>query len=233
MRCALVDDDVYYHNRFKSILENKQFDIILNTFSDTDSFYRTNRITKYDVVFLDIEMPGTNGIELAEQLHNSRSDSLVVFITNRSDTVFQAFGLNVIGFIEKEKINIQLPSVMRKIQSELSLRRYLNIKLHNGDYVKINSAEVIYCEISIRKIYLYLSDQHKYILNYPTISEVFKMFDSNSFVFVNRSVFVNLNKISYLGHSYLRLEGVDKQIIDISKYRYNDVKKLYMRSLSL
>lgn len=69
--------------------------------------------TKFDVYFLDIEMPGTDGIEVCRQIHTgipatsntpdapAAPDALVVFISNKEELVFQSFEVQPFRFMRK------------------------------------------------------------------------------------------------------------------------------------
>lgn len=54
-----------------------------------------------DVLVLDIEMPGANGIEIKDQLAKKGRSPLIIFATNYADAMSRAFNTNVIGFLVK------------------------------------------------------------------------------------------------------------------------------------
>ena len=227
MKCTFIDDDPYYLKTFKKLLNDYDRTIELDLFDNTMTFYKYLSTKRYDVIFLDIEMPGTDGITIAEKLHGENNAALIVFVTNRSETVFRAFGLNVIGFIVKENISSQLPIVMDKVKNELGQRVSVALLLKNGSSVTILQSSVLYCEIMLRKILLYTIDGKQYALNYKTISEVFSFFDQNTFIFVNRSVFINIKKIVEWSPQYVILYN-STQKLDVSRDRSKAVKNAYL-----
>ena len=232
MKCAFIDDDSHYLEIFKDILWQYDDTIELDLFNNAADFFNHLSKSRYDVIFLDIEMPETDGITIAEQLHNDNDNALIVFVTNRSETVFRAFGLNVIGFIVKDTISSQLPAVMNKVMNELSQRSDVLLSLKNGTSIKILQSSVLYCEIILRKIYLYTTDQKEYNLNYKTIQDVYSLFDHNTCMFVNRSVFVNIKKVVECTPKYVTLQGTNTPI-DISRDRSKYVKEAYLKSTRL
>ena len=227
MKCTFIDDDSYYLKTFKRILNNYDSTIDLDLFDNTETFFNYLSTKRYEVIFLDIEMPGTDGISIAERLHNENNDALIIFVTNRSETIFRAFGLNVIGFIVKDKISSELPIVMDKAKNELGQRISVTLQLKNGSSVKILHSSVLYCEILLRKISLYTIDGKRYALNYKTIREVFSHFDHNTFIFVNRSVFINIKKIVEWNPQYVILWNSNVRI-DVSRDRSKAVKNAYL-----
>lgn len=229
MKCAFIDDDTYYLKIFRKILSNYNYLFELDLFDNTEVFLKRLSSVKYDVIFLDIEMPGTNGITIAENLHEENNDAFIVFVTNRSETVFRAFGLNVIGFIVKEKISSQLPYVMEKIESELHQKTCVSIPLQNNTSIRIHQSSVLYCEIVLRKVFLHTAENKVYALKCRTIKEAYSYFDQNTFIFVNRSEFVNVKKIVEWNPKYIVINNINKRI-DVSRDRSKDVKKAYLKN---
>jgi len=229
MKCAFIDDDLFYLKTFKKVLSNYNCMLELDLFDNSEVFFKQISKVKYDVVFLDIEMPGTNGITIAEHLHEENNDALIVFVTNRSETVLRAFGLNVIGFIVKEKISSQLPYVMEKIERELYQKTCISIPLQNNTSISIHSSSVLYCEIVLRKVFLHTVDKKTYALKCRTIKDAFSYFDQNTFIFVNRSEFVNIKRIVEWNPKYIVINSIDKRI-DVSRDRSKDVKEAYLKN---
>lgn len=56
---------------------------------------------KPDILFLDVEMPGENGIDVKDRLAREADGPLIIFVTNYKDAVSRAFNRNVIGFLVK------------------------------------------------------------------------------------------------------------------------------------
>ena len=71
----------------------------------------------YSAVFLDIEMPGMDGIKVKEILQHTNPHTNIIFLTSHDERVMEAFGRNVVGFVtkpvEKEKILPILGKVVR------------------------------------------------------------------------------------------------------------------------
>lgn len=229
MKCAFIDDDPNYLNTFSKILRNYNCMVELDLFNSTEDFFKHLSMKRYDVIFLDIEMPGTDGITIAENLHKDNNDALIIFVTNRSETVFRAFGLNVIGFIVKENISSQLPYVMEKIESELYQKASVSIQLQNNTSIRIPLSSVLYCEIVLRKVFLHTVDKKIYTLRCKTIKDAFSYFNQNTYIFVNRSVFVNVKKIVEWNPRYITLNSINKRI-DVSRDRSKDVRDAYLKN---
>lgn len=73
----------------------------------------------FDAVFLDIQMPETDGMELADELRKNSRDVYISFLTNRDDLVFRSFEYQPFAFIRKEVVDEELPGVLRRLLDRL------------------------------------------------------------------------------------------------------------------
>lgn len=69
--------------------------------SDPAEVQRLAKKIKPDLIWLDIEMPGRNGLELAAEIKTVLPDTNIVFVTGYSDYAVDAFGMHVSGYVLK------------------------------------------------------------------------------------------------------------------------------------
>lgn len=129
MNVALVDDEDVCNNNLKELLMqygNCNFDIkVFNNGNDLLS----EDIKKYDLIFLDIEMPSINGLELAIKLWEINKNVLIFYVSSYISFVTDAINKNAFTFISK-------PIIKEKLYMEIDRA----IKLHNLRTKKINLA---------------------------------------------------------------------------------------------
>lgn len=65
-----------------------------------------------DIYFLDIELPGTNGMELARRIRDSQPDALILFLTAHDEYVFQAFYVSALRYVRKDRLDAELPEAL-------------------------------------------------------------------------------------------------------------------------
>jgi len=100
IRTLLVDDEPLSVRGLWSVLEtDDQVEIVGACDSGTDAVQAIERLLP-DLVFLDIEMPGINGIEIARQI-SSRGSPLVVFVTAFEQHAIDAFTLQALDYVLK------------------------------------------------------------------------------------------------------------------------------------
>ena len=62
----------------------------------------------YDLVFLDVEMPGLNGIETAKELRHMDSNVVIMFITNMAQYAIHGYEVEAVDYVLKPQLTIQM-----------------------------------------------------------------------------------------------------------------------------
>ena|GEM_PF-925053 len=88
--------------------------------------------SSFDIVLLDIEMPGINGMQTAIELREQGKDSQIIFVTSHSSYVFDAFNVDASNFLVKPVTDKKLFSVMDKAVKRI---------LKNDDSDRVSAAE--------------------------------------------------------------------------------------------
>ena len=101
IKVVLVDDEVRALNRLKLLLSNFPETIVLNQFEHADECIEFIIKNEPDLVFLDIEMPGKSGLEIAEDINKNFIDSKIVFITAHEHYAIKAIKNNVFDYLLK------------------------------------------------------------------------------------------------------------------------------------
>lgn len=104
MKALIVDDEHLALLHFKKMLERTNAFQSIMAYQDPVEALEHPETPAVDAVFLDIEMPGVNGIELAEAIQSMNENIQVVFITAYNEFAIKAFELNAIDYLLKPVI---------------------------------------------------------------------------------------------------------------------------------
>ncbi|MGE5704911.1 MAG: response regulator [Clostridia bacterium] len=118
MKAILIDDErlaLLYLERQLSGIEGMQ---IVGTFEDPFIGKRAIETSDVDLVFLDIQIPQLSGMELAEQLMESKPGLHIVFVTGYDDYAIRAFELNALDYILKPVRRERLLNTIQRIRSD-------------------------------------------------------------------------------------------------------------------
>lgn len=135
LRVILIDDEPLALEYLGRQLEkNRQIEIVKKfTYFEIGKYH--SLLKEVDLVFLDIEMPGINGLELAEQMTEINSSLSIVFVTAFNEYAVQAFDLNALDYLIKpvkfERLQKSLERVeMKKNQRKLPLTNEKELRIN-------------------------------------------------------------------------------------------------------
>ncbi|WP_271808368.1 response regulator [Clostridium beijerinckii] len=101
LNVVIVDDELPVLNLLKMFLQKTGQVNVLEIFTDPIEAYENIINLKPDVVFLDIEMPEMNGLELANNLIEQNDELMIVFVTGYNQYAVEAFQVNALDYILK------------------------------------------------------------------------------------------------------------------------------------
>jgi two-component system, LytTR family, response regulator len=148
LKAVIVDDEILVANFLKIQLESTGLTSVIGQFQKPSAALSEILHLKPDVVFLDIEMPGMNGIELGTKLLNTSMDLDIIFVTAYNQYAIDAFKLNAIHYLlkpaDEEDIRVALERVIekKKVYSKIELTDGLRIELLGHIKIFQNSKEI-------------------------------------------------------------------------------------------
>jgi two-component system LytT family response regulator len=112
MKAIIVDDERLARQELKTMLaEHKDIEVIAECANANEAKEKIN-LLKPDVVFLDIQMPGKNGLELAQELHPLPE---LIFITAHDEYALRAFEVNALDYLLKPVQPQRLAETLKKL----------------------------------------------------------------------------------------------------------------------
>lgn len=171
-----------------------------------------NYLKKYptDIIFLDIEMPNLNGIDLYKQISQK---TLVIFISSRADYAVEGFNLNALDYLLKPFTFERFKQATDKANDYFAVTN--NQKAQHifvrADYSlqKIALDDIMYVEALDDYLKIYLTNQ-KTIVARMTMKAILEKLPSSDFIRVHRSFIVPIKKVEGLRNKTLQLG--DKKI---------------------
>jgi|GEM_PF-4646947 len=183
MRIALVDDD---HNFVMHVAETIQ----KGTGIVPDVYESPHLPEAYDILVLDIEMPGQTGIELAEDVLKSHPDTSIIFFTSHQDYVFSSFKVHPYDYILKDHPETLLPSVKSLLAAK---SKSVLIVTHRGLTTSVNIADISYIESFGHKTYFHMAEGDV-VPSGDTLADIEKTLDDR-FYRLNRSTVIQWSHV--------------------------------------
>lgn len=208
MKIALCDDEPQITNLLKDYLQiyfGKSCKI--DTFNLGPELLRSS--LNYKIIFLDISLGDTNGIDLAKQIRHKNKYVFIVFITNYQQYCHQAFSVHAFAYLIKPIKKNELFHTLKEIelyQQKDIQENVIRLKVTGGTIqLKIN--QIFYFEYIGRKVYMISESQNTYV-NY-TLSELFVLLQDMDFAMPHRAYILNLRKIKSINKYDIILENND------------------------
>lgn len=120
MRVILVDDERLALASLNSMLQNIDNCAVIGMFRNAEEAIARLGELRPDVVFLDIHMPGMNGLEAIESIRAIVPDIEIVLVTAHAEYALNAFGLDVLDYVLKPLSRERLHNTVQRLKRRLS-----------------------------------------------------------------------------------------------------------------
>lgn len=221
MRIAIVDDEKFYLERIRSIVEQTLPEYETKCYQDVSEFIK--EADEFAIVLLDIAMPGEDGIELAKKLR--QKGCVIIFVTSMKERMQEAFGKHVEGFVLKEDLVDQLPKVLEIVDESLYIDHNFIYKDELGRENKLAISSIYYLEVYRKDVYVYKKDEKIHLPN-MTLKECYNQLDRN-FVYASRHMIVNVAHMVHLNKQY-QIFMDNEEVLYTNRYCYKDVREKFM-----
>lgn len=227
---AIIEDEkvqLELLNKYvKKWSSSKGIRVSIENFYNAESFYfKWSMDKRHEILLLDVQMPGKNGIELAKKVRNENSDVKIIFITAVTDYIQAGYDVEAINYlikpIKEEKLYECLDRALDKISKE---EKAILIEAE-GEFNKINQKDILYIEAFAHYIEINTL-QNKYTTR-KSIGTIEKELDKNMFVRCHRSYVVGLRYINSIKSTQLELDN--GEIIPVSRRRYQDTNVAFIK----
>ena len=122
IRAIVVDDEQLALRHLMKKLQTIETVEVVGSFSNARDVLKGMKTLDFNVAFLDIELPGLSGLDLADLLKEWNKDVFIVFVTAYRDYAVQAFELHSIDYLMKPIMSERLEKTILRIQEQLEKR---------------------------------------------------------------------------------------------------------------
>lgn len=234
LRLFLVDDEHSAIRRLERAIEGIEDVAIVGIANDGEEAFEKLRSANADVVFLDIEMPRLNGVELARRLRQCAT-AQIIFVTALSEWAVEAFTLEAADYVLKPVQNDRIVEAIARARRRLAEASVAHEKSAPEFPPSIAEPEkAIWIPKGISKVRVFIDDivrveaSKDYALIYTsnntvilrsTMKQLSERFDRTDLIRVHRSAFLNLKlvlKAEYAGRRLARLHTEDGAVVEVS-----------------
>lgn len=229
MRILICDDEEKHLNQLKLHIEEYMgiHGINAEFFTATAPNEIMNSDIAFDLAFLDIQMPETDGITLAKELKNRNGKIILFFVTDFEEYQDEAMDLQIFRFFEKPFDVRRLYSSLDKAMEYID-ESYVDIFLYNnGEHKRILVDDIVYIRRDNRKIILTTNDKKEYITK-KSLEEWVEKLPNTFFYLVHKGFLINLHYVTKYSYTELYLDDIR---IPIATRKQADFHKYWFRYL--
>ena len=226
MTCIIVDDEPFAREGIRLNIEETPFLEVIGEFEnaiEANNFLSQNEV---DLMFLDIEMPGINGLDFIRSLDKK---PLVILTTAYPQYALESYELDTVDYLLKP---IQLERFIRAANKARDMHQLLQLAEEHAsagveqDYVYIKSERKL-VKLFFKDI-VYIKGMKDYVLIYTTknkvmtalnIKSIASQLPSGNFVRISKAHILNIEYIKAIDHDFIQLKGLPDELPLGDSYR--------------
>lgn len=185
----------------------------------------------YDALFLDIDMPGMSGIELAKAIKKSARTMDIIFVSNREDKVFEGLSVHPFGFVRKSNFLRDLKeTLLSYIDVRIKTEAYIGVETNNNSALnKLKVSDIVYIESFRYKQIVHLADGEE-VECHMSMEEFRKKLAEYDIISVYKSYLVNFKYVQRIDRAGIQLKYPRGGVVslNVSRDRLQQVKAMYL-----
>lgn len=228
---AICDDDIKYIDQVSNIIEksNINTEYTIRTYTSGNSILDDDY--SIDILFIDIEMPGKNGIDTVKELQKKNSSLIVFFQTSYSNYIIDIFRVGTFQYIQKpiDEGNLKI-DLKRAIVLYFQNHYKLSFKSENKLYI-LDINDILYLEVIVKDIFIHTKNT-----TYKTTGRLYEYeqaLKKYGFIKSHKSYLVNIKYIHEINNNMIKFNDKSDNIPISRKYKEEVIKSLNKYLLKL
>lgn len=218
IKCVILDDELLAIRFLKLLCDEIDGVEVIKAFNRPDLFLQEIGSIDCDLCILDIDMPGMNGLQVAEQI----PDKPIIFTTAYPEYAADAFDLNVVDYVRKPLKKERLQQAFEKAKTHLKTPKKSFFEWNTGlGKTKIASDTLLYVrtsEIDSRDKIALLNDQTEITLKNINFKTLLTLLEDENFVQINKKEAISVSIVNAFSDSEIvtKLSNTEDSVIKFS-----------------
>ncbi len=196
VRIVALDDEEKYIEQIKEITKAtyKEGTYELRGYTNVESFLFDMEEGEYDIVLLDMELPGTSGMKVGGKVRLLHPEAFIIFITNHIEHAVEAFEINTFRYIPKTMMKTKLVEALKLLWYDIEVKERKYFVIQNQSKQERIPEDNIYYMAKDKK---YVRIVHRYGESRVrmTMEEAFDKITPSDFIRLNRGLIASVRHI--------------------------------------
>ena len=220
VKIAICDDEeksVALHERIvKECLQSVGIGCEITTYTQSRNLLYdiTDDAFFYDLILLDIEMPGISGMEMPQKIKGYLPNVRIIFVTSHTEYAIDAFELSIFRYVPKNNLEIKLPAAVIDAAKEYTIQTANRME-------KIPYKDIFYIQRDGKNASIVSSAGTSKVRK--SLQQVFEELNAPEFIFIDRGYIVNIVQIMKISDSIAVLKNGEQ--LPISRSHLQEVKR--------
>ncbi|TDO94697.1 LytTR family two component transcriptional regulator [Halanaerobium saccharolyticum] len=250
IKTMIVEDEKLARDELKFLIEEDPDFEVLYEIADGKRAFEILQKNKIDLLFLDIQIPGKSGIEIARILKQQKTAPYIIFTTAYDEYAVEAFRLSAVDYLLKPISDQRLEESLERAKNEINKSTDFNQQLENlfanfnsskqkdclnkiavmekDYYLMLNFEDIYYFSTKEKKVWAHCHKK-SYMTGFQ-LKELEKMLPEQFFR-IHKSYIVNLRHIKavipwFKGKYQVLMEDFSEHKIPVSRSRVDQINKL-------
>lgn len=227
MNIAVCDDseaDIrYIETILKKEFSSYNINCELTLFTDPKILLDVNQSQPFDVIFLDLDMPDINGMEVASNINKLNSDTEIVFVTNHNELVYKAYRFKTLGFIRKNYLENEICEIIELLIESVNSRKQYITFCDSGAEYKLYINDIVYMRSDDHYVDVITNDE-KYTIR-GSLNNIENLYSHFGFIRIHSRYLVNFRYIFSIERSVIVLNN--QQQLPMSRSKLSAVKEAF------
>lgn len=203
---------------------------ILKRFESAESFlFQWEEEADFDILFVDIQMSGMNGIEMAKKIRKKDKNIIIIFTTGITDYIEEGYEVEAMHYLVKPVNETKLHACLDRATEKRKTEKY--ILIHTQEQIlKINTEQICYVEAMGHGCRLKLEKKNTFIETKESLSQIEYMLDKTNFIKCHRSYICRVKGIFRIDKVSIYFD--DNSTIPVSRRMYEKVNQAFIQCFS-
>lgn len=215
MRAAVIDDTKEDARVIQEALERfgreEKIEIMVSMFDHADRFLEEYEKINPELVIMDIDMPGINGMEAAHKMRKLDENVALIFVTNMKHYALEGYSVDALDYLIKPVVYEDFALRMQKVRRYIVRNRDERIPLHTaGGVITPLISEIYYVESMLHTLIWHTKNGDFKIRDSMTRAE--QKLRNFSFASCNKSFLVNLRDVESIDRDEVTVAGTPLKI---------------------